>query len=210
MSATKSAHDALRLYALLDDQAGQLRSHINLTRLFILQNQQDKAEKHLTKATALTREVEVPLQQYQVHLLAGKLHQDDAAFAKARDNANSPLEQAVAEAYLHHYQQAYDLVGKQEATSAAQADDMAFVFLRYAQFSDDADAAERALALFKKNENTIGISDALYIRAVIARKNGEHTQAEYYLRRALEVNLAMGDKQRIATTIEALAGSAEK
>jgi len=204
VNATQSAGDALRLYALLDDQQGQLRLHLNLTRLLLLQNQSDKAQRHLTKATALSQEIAAPLQNYQVHLLTGKLNNDRAEFELARYTANSPLEQAVAETYLQNYHQAYALISTIKPTSAVEDDDYAFVSLQYARFSDDKNSANMALDLYKKNENTVGISDVLFVLANIATKQGDNKQAQHYLRRALEVNLAMGDKQRIATTLKAL------
>lgn len=211
-AATKSAHDALRLYAALDDREGQLRSHINLTRLFILQRQLDRAEKHLLKAREIVKETDDSAQRYQVHLLTGKLKNDATEFTLAREAANNVLEQAVAETYLAHYKVAKQLVDKitPNLSVRAETDDMAFVMLQYARFSDDFDSATLALTLYKTNENTVGISDSLYVLAMISRKRGNRVQAEHYLQRALEVNLAIGDKQRIAVTLEAIAEQAKK
>jgi len=58
--------------------------------------------------------------------------------------------------------------------------------------------------LFKGNENIIGISDSLYVLATIAKKQGDKTKAEHYLRRALEVNIAMGNKRRIEIIVNEL------
>ncbi len=211
-AATKSAHDALRLYAALDDRAGQLRSHINLTRLFILQRQPDRAEKHLLKAREIVKETDDSAQRYQVHLLTGKFNNDAAEFTLARETANSLLEQAVAETYLAHYEAAKQLVDKLSPNLSirTEVDDTAFVMLQYARFADDFDSATLALTLYKSNENTIGISDSLYVLAMISRKQGNKLQADNYLQRALEVNLAIGDKRRIAATLEAIAGQVEK
>jgi tetratricopeptide (TPR) repeat protein len=205
-SAIESAHDALRLYAALDDRVGQLRSHINLTRLFILQSQQDKADLHLMKARDLVTETDDAAQRYQVHLLAGKLHQDLAEFKLARTAANTLLEQAVAETYLENYDEAKQLADNTTPNFeiASEVDDTAFVMLQYARFADDFGAATLALTFYKMIENTIGISDSLYVLGMIANKLGEQEQAERYLRRALEVNLAIGDKQRIAVIVKAL------
>ncbi len=205
-SATRAAHDALRLYAALDDRVGQLRSHINLTRLFILQRQPDRAEKHLLKARAIVQETDNAAQRYQVHLLTGKLKDDAAEFVLAREAANTLLEQAVAETYLGNYEEAKQFADntRTDFSVPSEVDDTAFVMLQYAQFADDFGSATLALTLYKLNENTIGISDSLYTLAMIAKKQGDNDAAERYLRRALEVNLAIGDKQRIASTIKAI------
>ncbi len=203
-AATKAAHDALLLYALLDDREGQLRSHINLTRLYLLQEQRDKAEKHLIKARSLIQEMDDQLQVYHVHLLTGKMNHDQGEFQQALNTANSPLEQAVAKTYLQNFDQAYALIENEQPVTLTEDDDTAFVMLQYARFADHEDAGEKALALFKKNENTPGISDSLYVLAMIAKKQGDSTKAEQYLRRALEVNLAMGNKHRIEIIIKEL------
>ena len=203
-AATEAAHDALVLYALLDDREGQLRSHVNLTRLYLLQDQRNKAEKHLGKAKSLAAEMDDHSQIYQVHLLSGKLNNDESEFRQALDTANSPLEKAVAETYLQNYDQAYALIENEPPVSSIEEDDTAFVLLQYARYADHAEAGQSALTLFKKNENTIGISDSLYVLATIAKKQGDNTKAEHYLRRALEVNLAMGDKRRIEIIVKEL------
>lgn len=203
-AATNAAHDALLLYALLDDQKGQLRSHINLTRLYLLQGQRDTAEKHLLKARSLAQEMSDQSQMYHVHLLSGKLHNDQQEFRQALISAKSSLEKAVAETYLQNYDQAYALVEKEQPASASEEDDMAFVFLQYARTADDEEVGKKALNLFKKNENTIGISDSLFVLGNITRKQGDRTKAEHYFRRALEVNLAMGDKHRISVIVKEL------
>lgn len=203
-SATKLASNSLRLYALLDDQQGQLRLHLNLTRLFLLQNSADKAQQHLTKAKSLTQQINAPEQQYQIHLLSGMLNKDRAEFERARDTANSLLEKAVAETYLKNYQQAHSFIKGMKPASPNEYDDFAFVQLHYARFADDKISANSALVLYKKNENTLGISDSLYVLAMIAKKQGDNAQARQYLQRALEVNIAMGDKKRINTTVNAL------
>lgn len=211
-NATKSAHDALRLYAALDDRVGQLRSHIILTRLFILQRQPERAEKHLLKAREIVKETDASTQRYQVHLLTGKLNNDMKAFELARDAANTLLEQAVAETYLGHYEEAKSLVDNASLNFevTADVDDTAFVMLQYARFADDFGAATLALTFYKMIENTIGISDSLYVLAMIAKQSGDYEKVDSYLRRALEVNLAIGDKQRIAVILEAIAEQAEK
>ncbi len=205
-SATQSAHDALRLYAALDDRVGQLRTHINLTRLFILQAQQEKADLHLMKARALVTEADDATQRYQVHLLAGKLHQDQTEFKLARAAANTLLEQAVAETYLENYAEAKQLADNTtpDFEIASEVDGTAFVMLQYARFADDFGAATLALTFYKMIENTIGISDSLYVLAMISKKQGNSEKKIHYLQRALEVNLAIGDKQRIASTVKAI------
>ncbi|MFW5426553.1 MAG: tetratricopeptide repeat protein [Methylophagaceae bacterium] len=203
-NATKSASDSLRLFSLLDDQQGQLRLHLNLTRLYLLQNQRDKAERHLAKAKTLTQEIDASQQRYQIHLLSGKLNDNRAEFEQARDTANSSIEQAVAETYLQNYERAHQLISTAQPASAVEEDDYAFVQLHYARFADDNDSAKSALALYKRNENTVGISDSLYVLATIAKKQGDNDQARQYLQRALEVNIAMGDKKRINATVKAL------
>lgn len=203
-NATKLAKNSLRLYALLDDQLGQLRLHLNLTRLFLLQNIANKAEQHLAKAKSLNQDINAPQQQYQIYLLSGKLNKDRAEFERARDAANSLLEIAVAETYLQNYQQAYSFINNMKPASPNEYDDFAFVQLNYARFEVNKNAAESALGLYKKNENTLGISDSLYVLAMIAKKQGDSAQARQYLQRALEVNIAMGDKKRINTTLDAL------
>ena len=203
-AATKSAHDALLLYALLDDQQGQLRSHVNLTRLYLLQEQRDKADKHLAKARSLAQEMDDQSQMYHIHLLSGKMNNDQDEFNQALITANSPLGKAVAETYLQNYDQAYLLIINEEPVSSTEEDDTAFVMLQYARFADHEEAGEKALNLFKKNENTVGISDSLYVLATIAKKQGDNTKAEHYLRRALEVNLAMGNKRRIEIIVNEL------
>ncbi len=203
-AATKSAHDALLLYALLDDQAGQLRSHVNLTRLYLLQEQRDKADKHLNKARSLAQEMDDQSQMHHVHLLTGKMNNDQDEFQQALITANSLLEQAVAETYLQNYDQAYALIENEEPATSTEEDDMAFVLLQYAHFADHEEAGERALEIFKRNENTVGISDSLYVLASIAKKQGDSKKAEHYLRRALEVNLAMGNKRRIEVIVKEL------
>ena len=40
--------------------------------------------------------------------------------------------------------------------------------------------------------------------ASIAKKQGDNKKAEHYLRRALEVNLAMGNKRRIEVIVKEL------
>ncbi len=203
-SATKSASGSLRLFALLDDQQGQLRLHLNLTRLYLLQNQRDKAQRHLAKAKSLNQELNVAEKKYQIHLLSGKLNNNRVEFEQARDTANTSIEQAVAETYLQNHVQAHQLISTIQPASPAEEDDYAFVQLHYARFADDSDSAKSALILYKKNENTVGISDSLYILAIIAKKQGRNVQAQQYLQRALEVNVAMGDKKRIEATLKAL------
>ena len=209
-SATKAAHDALLLYALLDDRQRQLRSHINLTRLYLLQEQHDKAEKHLAKARSLSEEMEEDLHIYHVHLLSGKLNNDEKEFRLALDTANLPLEKAVAETYLQNYKQAYALIENEQPELITEEDDLAFVLLQYARFAAHEEAGKKALDLFKKNENTLGISDSLYVLATIAKNQGNTDKAEHYLRRALEVNLAMGDKRRTSVILEDLEALEEK
>jgi tetratricopeptide (TPR) repeat protein len=203
-NATKSASDSLRLFSLLDDQQGQLRLHLTLTRLYLLQNQRDKAQRHLAKANTLAQEINAPEQRYQIHLLSGKLNNNRAEFEQARDTANSSIEKAVAETYLQNYGQAHQLISTVKPASAIAEDDYAFVQLHYARFADDNDSAKSALGLYKRNENTVGISDSLYVLATIAKKQGDNAQARQYLQRALEVNIAMGDKKRINATLKAL------
>ena len=203
-AATKAAHNALLLYALLDDREGQLRSHINLTRLYLLQEQRDKADKHLAKARSLAKEMDDQSQMYHIHLLSGKMNNDQDEFHKALVIGDTPLKKAVAETYLQNYDQAYALIENEEPESSTEEDDMAFVMLQYARFADHEEAGEKALEIFKKNENTVGISDSLYVLASIAKKQGDNKKAEHYLRRALEVNLAMGNKRRIEVIVKEL------
>ncbi len=196
--ATEQGNEALRLFSLLDDRDGQLRSHLNLTRLYLLQNQSIKASQHLEFAQHLIIETNNQTQLYLAALLAGKLNNNSHDFQSALNVASTPIEKAVVETYLKNYQQAYAYIQYEQPKNTAEIDDLAFVLLQYSRYANHADAAEKALNLFKLNENTLGISDTLYVLGLIAKKQEKPLIAKQYFIRALEVNVAINDSQRIA------------
>lgn len=199
--AASDLQQALHLYSLVDDQEGQVRCHIKLARLYLGLGQTEDASRHVQRAEAIATGLGAPEYLYQSHLLDARLSGDPVAYERALAQATSPIEKAVALAYLSRIDEAYKLIKPELENADAHPDDYAFVLYEYAKQYRDASTAQTALALFKKADYHQAIANTLYLLAVIYRDTGQRALARLYYQRALTVSLSLGDQAK-ARTIE--------
>lgn len=206
--AIEPARAALKLYHLLDDGPGRLRTNLLLVRLFLTQNDKNQAILHLDAAQRIAQQENWASAdsdiQYQLALLSGRLHNRPADFQRALSLAVTPVQKAASLTYLQQYQQAYEQVADFQPADRHQQEDLAFVLFEYAQATGNHAAAEQALKLYKTTENIAGISDNLFLLGRLSERAGQRLQALRYYQRALSVNKAMGDTARTEITRQAI------
>lgn len=151
---------ALRLYALSDDEDGQLRCHLKLARMGFALGEQAMAVEHLDASLLISDRLGLP-----AHLYQARIRKAPDGFHLALGFARTPIERAVALTYLGRVEEARALVRAHLDEVEGEADDLAFVLYTYAKQAADVASAEQALALYKAAENPVGTADALYLLA---------------------------------------------
>ncbi len=187
---------ALRLYSLADDQAGQVRIHVKLARLYYRLGQQENAVFHLNQAARTSTRLGDASYLYDVYLLEGRLYNRRESYEKALEYARGPIQKAVALSYLGQTQEAYGLLQGNTRHAKDAPEDAAFVLYEHARASGDPSVAQQALELYKRADNHGGIADALYLTGQLHRHHGDLDQYRDYLDRALTVSRALGDETR--------------
>jgi Tfp pilus assembly protein PilF len=198
--------EALRLYSLLDDQAGQVRMHLRRARLLMASGQPEAARPHLHAAREVANRLGDQGMGYEAQLLLARLDDDPVGYEAALSLAATPLQRAVALTYLGQVDQAHEALRRAPDATAEQADDYGFVLYRYARAHADPVTAEEALVRFKQAENFVGIADTLCLLGQIQRAAGEEMLAQGYFARALTVSRALGDAARVQVATDLRAG----
>ncbi|MEN8175439.1 MAG: tetratricopeptide repeat protein [Pseudomonadota bacterium] len=196
--ALEDLHRALRLYALVDDRPGQIRSHLAVARLQEQMGRKDSAQDHARMALQLARQVNIQEHLYRALLAVGRMENNRAFLEEALEHAGSALERAVAYSYLGRHREAFALVHPlSRDRDDADAADLAFVVHAYADERMDPAAAAEALALYKQVDHYTGIIDCLRLLGRISAGNGDHPRATLYYDRALRAAQALGDTARM-------------
>jgi len=191
---------ALRLFSLMDDIPGMVRVHLSIARLFEQHNQPREATHHAEQALQLEHNGLDPVYLYRTYLMVGRLKADKEMFEKALAFTHQPLQKAVALTYLGRHTEAFAMSGRQQETNVTQVADLAFVLHGYARSKLDADAASRALEMYKRADDYQGIADSLRLLAYIATEQKNQAAAKDYGVRAMRVESAMRDRQPALTT----------
>lgn len=182
---------ALRLYSLVDDTAGAIRTHLGLAHLHEQHAQPEPARREARIALQLARELGDPGYLYRALLTVGRVDNNPEMFEQALGYAGSSLQRAVLLTYLGRPAEAADLVGAHTEPGRDEVADLAFVLFAHAQHALDRTAAERALALYKRADDYHGIARSLRLIARIAAEAGNITEAERYRARAQRVESAL-------------------
>jgi len=182
---------ALRLYSLVDDSAGAIRTRLSLAYLHEQHAQTDAAQREASQALALAREFGDPAHLYRALLMVGRLKQEPAHFSEGLLYARDGLQRAVLLTYLGRPQEAATQVRGLTEPADEQVGDLAFVLFAHARQALDASTAERALALYKRADDYTGIARSLRLLAHIATQQGDTSAAQIYAARALRVESAL-------------------
>lgn len=201
-SAVENYRQAHKIYASLDHGAGRARTTLALAGLYDLLGDQDQSRLRAQQALEVAQSLPGQPALFRIHLLLGKLDHDKDAFQKALDQAQSPLEKAMALVYLNRVEEAWQQI--REETPVTLFGDYAFVWYAYGKHRKDASAVEQALVLYKKGDHVLGVSNALYLLGRIFHAQGDIPQARAYLERALAVNRALERPRRIQAVEHAL------
>jgi len=182
---------AARLYALMDDSMGVVRVYLTISRIHEHRGETAIAARYADAALQLAGENGDPAARYRALLVVGRLRSDSDRFEQALAVAPGALQQAVALTYLERYAEAYTLTAGLTEPEPTQVGDLAFVLHGYAQNMLAQDAAERALALYKRSDNYRGIAGCLHLLADIAERRGAQAASALYRARAARVESAI-------------------
>lgn len=188
---------ALLLYSLADDQGGQVRCHLRLTRLYYILGEWTLAQNHLKQGAEAAARLGDARALYESALLQGRLNGRKQDYETALSHALRPIEKAVALTYLGRTEEAYALIRGRLDQADADPDDYAFVLQAHARAVGDLRLAQRALDLFKQADNAPGIAGTLELMGHIATGAGRHDLARGFYERALVVNRARGDQDAV-------------
>lgn len=184
---------ALRLYSLIDDTAGIIRVHLNIAHLHEQHGQLEAARQEARLALRLADELGNQDYLYRGLLAVGRLDNDSSMFTRALDHAENALQRAVVLTYLGRPAEAAGLVRGLSEPGDGQVGDLAFVLFAYARHALDQATAERALKLYKREDNYVGIAHSLRLLSRIAAGQSDSTQAGIYEARAERVESALKD-----------------
>lgn len=184
---------ALKEYQAIDDLSGQWR--IRYLKAVIALNNEDYDEA-LTQADILeeiaghldSREV-----NYKTNLILGRSLGDQRYYRRALSAASSPLQQAVASAYLGQTATALEMLDRSTLDNPG---DRAFVYYQYAKSVDSATYYRMSLEAYKLAEDSRGIADSLIGLATIESSHNRNSSAQDYGRRAMRVLKSAGDEER--------------
>ncbi len=196
--AASDLERALLLYSLADDQGGQVRCHLRLTRLYYLLGEWTLAQDHLKQGAEAAARLGDAHALYESALLRGRLNGTKQDYETALSHALRPIEKAVALTYLGRTEEAYALIRGRLDQADADPDDYAFVLQAHARASGDLTLAQRALDLFKQADNAAGIAGTLELMGHIATGAGRHDRARGFYERANVVNRARGDQDALS------------
>jgi len=187
---------SLKIFSLIDDLKGQMRIKISLAKLYWLKNKPKLARFHINQALQLNKETGETDELYDAWILRGKITQQQGDYTKALNSAKTPIQKAVSLIYLKQTEQAYALINNEKQITHHR-DDYAFVTLEYGKFHHNVSIIEKALKLYKQTDNFIGISNCLYLIAETYSQSGQNSLAKKYFNRALIVNQAIGDQNKV-------------
>lgn len=188
---------ALHLFSLLDAQEGQVRCHLLAARIQSSLARPDVARGHLANALAVAERLGEARYLYQVHLMLGRIDDEQEEYRKALGLADTPIERAVALTYLGRTGEAYRAITGVLEQADTAPEDYAFVLYRHARATGNLDVAGEALGLYKQADDFPGVADNLFLMARLHRAGGRTRESEDYLLRALTVARALGDPVRI-------------
>lgn len=184
---------ALARYRSLDDIEGQWRIHLMKTRVALAAGMQTLAETEVREAAALAELLDSPRIAYETHLMLGRVGIDADGFRVALSHATTPLQQAVAHAYLGNTTVALELLSPDAFDNPANR---AFVYYQAASAARSEALFQRALTFYRYAQDSRGIADSLVSIAKIAADKGNLDDARSYGSRAAIVLLAAGDEPR--------------
>jgi hypothetical protein len=187
----------LQLYTLIDDQPGQLQTLLTLSNILFQTGQQQKAKLSLKKAEAIAKRLNINHYNYQLTLLTARIEQNLSKFQLAIQYAETPLQKALALAYLGENTKALQLISNRKPIDLFEAVDLGFIHYRFARKYYDHKVAKRAFLFYQDADYTPGIVDCLMLLGIIAQKSKRITLAINYYQRALAVSKALNDEFRI-------------
>ena len=202
VAAIENYKQAHRIYALRDDRQGRLRTHLALAHLYYLHEKPDAARQNAQQALKIAQSLPEQPEFFRIHLLLGKIKTMPDHFQQALEHAKTPLEKAMALVYLERVEEGWQRIQNEKPVS--HLGDHAFVWFAYGKRLKQEKAVQHALALYKKSDDFHGVSNALYLLARISLSHGDRNRAKDYFERALAVNKALGQPQRILAIEAAL------
>lgn len=182
---------ALRLYSLIDDTAGVIRIHLNIAFLHEQHDQLEGARREARLALQLSDELGDPAYLYRALLAVGRLENDSTLFTRALGHAGDALQRAVVLTYLGRPVEAVGLARGLSEPADEQTGDLAFVLFAYARHTLDQASAQRALKLYKRADDYVGIARSLRLLSLIAADRGDSHWAGIYEARANRVESAL-------------------
>jgi tetratricopeptide (TPR) repeat protein len=193
---------ALRQHQRFDDLQGQWRIHQLLAQEALHWHSAAELLPQVEAMAALAEQLPVKLVAYPTAIMRGHIAPHGKHFDDALAYARSPLEQAVALAYLGRLGEAMALLDAAETDSPA---DRAFVFYQSAQQRQDPAGYKQALVYYRLAADDRGVADCLVRLARLAQAAGQSGDARIYGQRAALVLTAAGDADR-AASVEAWLG----
>jgi tetratricopeptide (TPR) repeat protein len=175
---------ALRLYALIDDQTGQARTHLKLVNVYSILGKTGMAKMHLAHAEQLIPYLNDTELVFDIRFLSARLSNDASVFSSLLPFAKSVMQQALVLTYLAEYSKAWHLIENMSELAQQKPVDYAFVALQYARNDLDVTAAEQALTYYKKADHHRGIAAALQVLSEVFEKAGDTDIATQYRKRA--------------------------
>ena len=191
-----------RIYALLDDREGRLRTSLALTGIYYLRKETEKSRQTAHQTLKIAQSLPGQPEFFRIYLMLGKIDNSQEHFQQSFKHAKTVLEKAIALIYLNRVEEAWQQV--QDATAQTNFGDYAFVWYEYGKQFNVATAVEQSLTLYKKADDFLGISNALYLLGKIYHAHGDDTKARDYFERALVVNQALEHPNRIRSVLNVL------
>lgn len=195
---------ALHYYQALDDRQGQWQANLALARWHLARDDRAAAANYGQAALAIARDL--PLSKYRcgAALFVGQLQQDKQLFQYALDNADTPLQKALALSLLEDFEGSSKWFGK--IHDQRFADEKGFLLYRYGKANASITHLQQALARYRYAGNALGVVDSLFL---LAQLSADPDRARGLGQRALKSAQAQRDQRRVAAIENWLAQQTE-